>query len=115
MNIAHSPENTPYPTTHLKGTTVKVAHEVLSSSLQKWLQIWNNAEDFETIKFAWESKALNLGKKLSVDIGTAMRQGTFKGLDDDGAMILISAEGTKFTIHAGDVRVTPQTKENHTA
>ena len=115
MNIAHAPSNTPYPTTHLKGTTVKAAHEILSASLQKWLQIWNNAQDFETIKFAWESKALNLGKKLSVDIGHAIRQGIFKGLNDDGAMILVQSDNTEITIHAGDVRVTPQTKENHKA
>jgi BirA family transcriptional regulator, biotin operon repressor / biotin---[acetyl-CoA-carboxylase] ligase len=114
MNIAHAPNDTPYAATHLKGTTVKAAHEVLSASLQNWLRIWNNAQDFETIKFAWESKALNLGKAVSVDTGRAIRQGTFKGLDDDGAMILLQSDNTQSTIHAGDVRV-HQTKENHTA
>ncbi len=115
MNIAHAPKDTLYAATHLKVTSVKAAHEVLSASLQNWLQIWNNGADFETIKFAWESKALNLGKKLSVDTGQAIRQGIFKGLSDDGAMILIQPDNTEITIHAGDVRVTPQTKENHTA
>ena len=88
---------------------------MLSASLQKWLKIWNEGRDFETIKFAWESKALNLGQKLSVDIGTAIRQGIFKGLNDDGAMILVQSDNTEITIHAGDISVTPQTKENHTA
>ncbi len=114
MNIAHAPKDTPYATTHLNGTTVNAAHEVLSASLQSWLKIWNHAQDFETIKFAWESKALNLGKSVSVDTGRAMRQGIFKGLDDDGAMILIKPDNTEITIHAGDVRV-HQTKENHSA
>lgn len=114
INIAHAPKDTPYAATHLKGTTVKAAHEVLSASLQKWLNIWNNAQDFETIKFAWESKALNLGKVVSVDTGRAIRQGIFKGLGDDGAMILTQSDNTEITIHAGDVRV-QKTKENHTA
>ena len=114
MNIAHAPNDTPYAATNLKGTTVKAAHEVLSASLQNWIKIWNNAQDFETIKFAWESKALNLGKAVSVDTGRAIRQGTFKGLDDDGAMILLQSDNTQITIHAGDIRV-HQTKENHTA
>ena len=114
MNIAHAPNDTPYAATHLKGTTVKAAHEVLSASLQNWIKIWNNGQDFETIKFAWESKALNLGKAVSVDTGRAIRQGTFKGLDDDGAMILLQSDSTQITIHAGDVRV-KLTKENHTA
>ena len=115
MNIAHAPKDTPYAATYLKGATVKAAHEVLAASLKNWLQIWSNGKDFETIKFAWESKALNLGKKLSVDTGQATRQGIFKGLNDDGAMILIQADNTEITIHAGDASVTPQTKENHTA
>lgn len=112
MNIAHAPKDTPYAATHLQGTTVKAAHEILSSSLQNWLQIWNNAQDFETIKLAWESKALNLGKKLSVDTGQAIRQGIFKGLSDDGAMILVQSDNTEITIHAGDVRVAPETEKS---
>jgi BirA family transcriptional regulator, biotin operon repressor / biotin---[acetyl-CoA-carboxylase] ligase len=115
MNIAHAPKDTPYAATHLKGTTVKAAHEVLSTSLQKWLNIWNEAQDFETVKFSWESKALNLGKVVSVDTGRAIRQGIFKGLGDDGAMIILQPDNTEITIHAGDVRVPLQTKENHTA
>lgn len=115
MNIIHAPKDTPYAATYLKGATVNAAHEVLSASLQNWLKIWNAGKDFETIKFAWESKALNLGKMLSVDIGTAIRHGMFKGLNDDGAMILVQADNTEITIHAGDVRVALQTKENHTA
>ena len=114
MNIAHAPTDIPYAATHLKGTTVKAAHEVLSASLQNWFKIWNNGQDFETIKLAWESKALNLGKAVSVDTGRAIRQGIFKGLDEDGAMILVQQNNTEITIHAGDVRV-HQTKENHTA
>ena len=112
MNIAHAPRDTPYAATHLKGATVKAAHEVLSASLQNWTKIWNNGQDFETIKFAWESKALNLGRTVSVDTGRAIRQGLFKGLDDDGAMILIAADGIQFTIHAGDISITPQTEKS---
>ncbi len=118
MNITHAPPNMPYATTCLKehapSITVKAAHEVLAARLKHWLQIWHDGRDFETIKFAWEASALNLGKNLSVDIGTAIRQGIFKGLNDDGAMILRQLDGTEITIHAGDVRVT-QPKENHTA
>jgi BirA family transcriptional regulator, biotin operon repressor / biotin---[acetyl-CoA-carboxylase] ligase len=114
MNVGHAPTHTPYAATHLKGTTVKAAHEVLSASLQNWLKIWNGAQDFKAIKFAWESKALNLGKAVSVDTGRAIRQGIFKGLDNDGAMILMQSDNTEITIHAGDVRV-QLIKENHTA
>jgi BirA family transcriptional regulator, biotin operon repressor / biotin---[acetyl-CoA-carboxylase] ligase len=114
MNIAHAPKDTPYAATHLKGATVKAAHEVLSASLLNWVKIWNNAQDFGSIKFAWESKALNLGKTVSVDTGRAIRQGIFKGLDDDGAMILLQSDNTEITIHAGDVRV-QLIKENPTA
>jgi BirA family transcriptional regulator, biotin operon repressor / biotin---[acetyl-CoA-carboxylase] ligase len=114
MNISHAPTDTPYAATYLKGATVKAAHEVLATSLQSWLKIWNEAQNFATIKFAWESSALNLGKSVSVDTGRAIRQGTFKGLDDDGAMILMQSDDTEIKIHAGDVRV-HQSNENHTA
>ncbi len=110
MNIAHAPENMPYATAclsaHAPQVTVKATHEVLSSRLQYWLQIWARGANFPAIKTAWETHALNINQPVSVDTGAAIRHGIFKGLNEDGAMIMIQESGAEITIYAGDVRAT---------
>ena len=57
-------------------------------------------------KYLPGSHALNINQPVSVDTGAAIRHGIFKGLNEDGAMILIQEDGTEITIYAGDVRAT---------
>ena len=108
LNIAHAPPGLAYPTTclgsHSKTINVKAAYEVLAARLGYWLSVWNEGKNFTAIRSAWEFYAANIGQVLSVDTGQMIRQGTFKGLSDEGAMILSQADGTEIAIHAGDVR-----------
>jgi BirA family transcriptional regulator, biotin operon repressor / biotin---[acetyl-CoA-carboxylase] ligase len=110
MNIAHAPEGLTYPTTclaaHAPQVTVQAAHEVLTTKVQHWLEIWDKGRNFTAIKNAWAARAHAIGQTLTVDLGSTIRQGQFQGLNDDGAMILRDCAGHQFIIHAGDVRIT---------
>lgn len=54
----------------------------------------------------WCAAAHPLGTRLSVgEPGEAPLEGTFAGLDEEGALILALPDGTTRTIHAGEVRL----------
>ncbi|MEJ6008961.1 biotin--[acetyl-CoA-carboxylase] ligase [Novosphingobium aquae] len=54
----------------------------------------------------WCAAAHPLGTRLCVgELGDAPLEGTFAGMDEEGALILALPDGTKRTIHAGEVRL----------
>lgn len=101
INIAHAPQGTPYPVTCL-GTAVGVesVFEELDSSLSYHLQIWDNGLGFDAVRQAWSADAIGLDAPCATEQG----EGMFRGLAEDGALILELAEGTRKHIHSGEVR-----------
>lgn len=67
------------------------------------LALWRNSGLSATIA-RWQAAAHPPGTPLSVSDGSAGRiTGTFAGLDAEGALQLALADGTRRTIHAGEV------------
>ncbi len=104
VNVAHAPEDTPYPVAALGGgLAVEDVLRELDSSLARRLKEWDEGRGFSVIRQAWSERALGLGGEVTAAAGTKQLTGTFRGLAADGALILESFDGTTTPIHAGEV------------
>lgn len=105
VNIAHEPAGTPYPATSLarergEGLTapsVETCRNALLAAFATWLDTWLNA-GFGPIRAGWLVRAHPLGTPLRA----GQRDGTFAGLDHDGALLLGTPDGL-CRIVAGEV------------
>jgi BirA family biotin operon repressor/biotin-[acetyl-CoA-carboxylase] ligase len=80
LNIAHAPGGTPYPVTALA------------------------RHGFAEIRRDWLAHAAGLGEDFVGLVNQKQVQGRFADLGDDGAMILILADGSRRPIHSGEVQ-----------
>jgi BirA family biotin operon repressor/biotin-[acetyl-CoA-carboxylase] ligase len=108
LNIAHAPEGTPYPVTALArhGTRVtpRECLDKLDKSLAHWLAVWREGQGFAEIRENWLAQAAGLGQDFVGVVNQKEVQGKFADLGDDGAMILILADGSRKPIHSGEVQ-----------
>jgi BirA family biotin operon repressor/biotin-[acetyl-CoA-carboxylase] ligase len=107
INLANHPEDTPYPAVSLAayGLTVTPAQalEALAASTDDWLKRWGEGSCFPTIRRAWLDRAGPTGRTIQVRIYGEEREGTYAGLDADGALRFVAEDGTEHRIMAGDV------------
>jgi BirA family biotin operon repressor/biotin-[acetyl-CoA-carboxylase] ligase len=108
LNIAHAPEGTPYPVTALSrhggSITPRECLMVLDRSLSHWLAIWREGQGFAEIRRNWLTHAAGLGQDFVGLVNQKEVRGRFADLADDGAMILILADGSRKPIHSGEVQ-----------
>ncbi len=108
LNLAHYPEDTPYPATSLKaqGGTVPSIEDVLvalATAFDRWFLLWKAPEGFATVRKAWLARARGLGEKITVRLGDETLEGVFEGIAHDGALQLRLDGGSIRSISAGDV------------
>jgi BirA family biotin operon repressor/biotin-[acetyl-CoA-carboxylase] ligase len=72
---------------------------------------WQGGEGFRAIKKAWLHHAHELGTRLTVGGET----GNFAGLADDGSLLIDLDDGTRMSIHAGDVGTVLEREANENA
>ena len=108
LNIAHAPEGTPYPVTalarHGSSTTPRKCLDVLDGALAHWLGVWSEGRGFAEIRKHWLAHAAGLGQDFIGMVNQKEVQGRFADLGEDGAMILILADGSRRPIHSGEVQ-----------
>jgi BirA family biotin operon repressor/biotin-[acetyl-CoA-carboxylase] ligase len=108
LNIAHAPEGTPYPVTallrHGAAVTPRECLDRLDRSLAHWLGIWREGKGFAEIRQNWLAHAAGLGQDFVGVVNHKEVQGRFADLSDDGAMILVLADGSRRSIHSGEVQ-----------
>ena len=109
INILHAPGETPYPVTalahHGGNVTPGICLEVLDRSLGHWLGIWREGQGFAEIRQNWLAHAAGLGQDFVGMVNQQEVEGMFADLGDDGAMILVRADGSRRRIHSGEVQV----------
>jgi len=109
LNVLLAPHNMAYKTTTLVSAggiaSVDGARDILLERLGAWLTIWQ-ADGFAPIRTAWLARGHAIGTPMRTGSGNHPVEGSFAGLDDDGALLLNTPEGQK-RIVAGDVAVPP--------
>jgi BirA family biotin operon repressor/biotin-[acetyl-CoA-carboxylase] ligase len=107
INLADHPEGLPQPAISLAayGMTITPADalEVLAATTQQWLTRWNEGTGFPSIRRAWLDRAGPTGRPLRVMINGDETDGVYAGLDADGALRLLTPDGSEHRIAAGDV------------
>jgi BirA family biotin operon repressor/biotin-[acetyl-CoA-carboxylase] ligase len=105
LNLAHAPAGLAYPATcldaHVATVTPEQGLRAFLAQLAPWLRRWET-EGFAPVRDAWLARVHGLGREVTVTLNDRQERGIFRGLDDDGAMILATGDGPR-RITAGDV------------
>ncbi|HEV7370880.1 biotin--[acetyl-CoA-carboxylase] ligase [Arenibaculum sp.] len=107
VNVLHHPDDALYPTTSLRaaGAAVRGPEDVLeplAAALDRWERRWA-AQGFAPVRAAWLSVAHGRGGPVTARLDNATFQGRFADVDEDGALVIETAEGGLRRIAAGDV------------
>ena len=109
INLAHAPDQLGRATTYLAAHDIEVSPatmlDALAVEMSQALLLWGNGAGFATIRDLWLANALPLGTAMSVHTGHDSIDGTFAGLDYDGALILRDHSGYDRRMTFGDVTV----------
>src|SRR5467141_2237458 len=106
-NVVAAPEGTPTPATSLAALGVNIGAEelfaVLSDSWAEFHAIWDQGRGFGEIRRLWLERAAGLGQPVAIQSGSAIVEGTFDTIDEQGCMIVRTVDGKRIPIAAGDV------------
>jgi len=106
VNVSSHPSDVRRPATDLAraGATITASGmlEALAGRLAVWIGCWR-AEGFAPVRAAWLARAAGVGAPIDVRLGNDLISGSFTDLDDDGAMIIETADGSRRRVTAGDI------------
>lgn len=107
INIDSYPPRTEFPATCLKDAGVELvsAKIILSRFIHHFIECYNewNNKGFTGLRKDWMANAWNLKQKITARLESGEVQGVFDGIDASGNLVLITDNGKKQVIHAGDV------------
>lgn len=107
VNCRHHPANPAYPATDLadcgidmdpQRLFVALAHEMATTLLQ-----WNRGAGFDVVREAWLRGARGLGERVTVNLHDGQVTGVFEDIDADGYLCLLTENGARRRISAGDL------------
>jgi BirA family transcriptional regulator, biotin operon repressor / biotin---[acetyl-CoA-carboxylase] ligase len=106
-NVITAPEGTPTPAVSLAALGVTISAEELFAALSDgWAEfrgLWDNGRGFGEIRKSWLAHAAGLGHAVAIKLGPSTVEGTFDTIDEQGCMIIRTAQGRAVSITAGDV------------
>lgn len=96
LNLKSYPPEVRYPATSLENEGIylsldEVLHPIVSS-LERYIALWRK-KGFSDIHNLWMKEAANLERKISVDFEGKVQEGVFKGIDEEGCMLLETPQG----------------------
>lgn len=110
VNVAHAPQGLDQPVAFLASAAPWITRDSLFEALQQRfaqaLGLFDEGRGFPAIRQSWLASSLPMGQRLRVKLPDGAREGTFSGLDAQGALRLETDSGP-VTIVAGDVFVLP--------
>lgn len=105
LNVLQAPSNASYNTTTIVAcggiASVASARDILLDRFGSHLGIWH-ADGFASIRTLWLERSYPLGAAIRVSAQGESIEGAFGGLDQDGALLLDTAEGRQRVL-AGDI------------
>jgi BirA family biotin operon repressor/biotin-[acetyl-CoA-carboxylase] ligase len=106
-NVVAAPDATHYPATSLNALGIDLRAEQLFTALSdSWTEfrgIWDEGRGFAEIRQRWLRHAAGRGKPVSVSSGGSILTGTFETIDETGCMIVLTSDGRRVPVSAGDV------------
>lgn len=110
VNIAFTPDGTPYPAAKLAdlsgGATPETLFEALSRAFALRYSAWRAAPDVTValsgLREEWLSRAFGLDSEVTIRPPSGEKRGRFVGLDGEGRLLLATEWGIE-TIDAGDL------------
>jgi BirA family biotin operon repressor/biotin-[acetyl-CoA-carboxylase] ligase len=97
INLVSPPSIARYPATAFQAEGIYVAYEEtlqkVGASIQHHLALWKK-DGFSPIRTLWVTSAMGLGTHISLDAAGTLYEGLFKGIDEEGALILQTPQGT---------------------
>jgi BirA family biotin operon repressor/biotin-[acetyl-CoA-carboxylase] ligase len=83
----------------------------LYENLAKWYKKLMEG-GFSAVKEKWLSMAPMIGKRVQIMSGNEMISGKALGIDEQGSLLLLTAEDRRIKISAGDATILKETKNN---
>ena len=105
VNLAGVPPGLGRPVADLASRCPAPAAEAFAARLLEILQNWRGRYDrdgFAPVRAAWLAVAHRPGEPIAVGMGERRLHGTFRGLGDDGALLLNGPDG-EFRVMAGEL------------
>jgi BirA family biotin operon repressor/biotin-[acetyl-CoA-carboxylase] ligase len=107
INLVSHPEIPDRPATHLgehgSAPTPEALLVAAAIALDDWLNVWAEGRSFAAIRDAWLARCGALGQRISVNTGRETIEGTFCGVDAEGALLLQDVGGRERRFSFGDV------------
>lgn len=104
-NLAARPDLVDRPTGCLAEETTPPPPEQVARLLLNRLAVWRQARalsGFAAIRDAWLARAHPIGVRLAVRFEGSAAEGGFAGLDEDGSLLLLTADGVR-KVRTGEV------------
>lgn len=106
VNLAHHPDDTPYPATNMSAYAAApdnlTALSVLATAFETIYRQWQMG-GFATVLKAWRALAHGLGGPMVARLESDEIRGIFHDIDEKGALLLQDEAGAMHVIDAGDV------------
>jgi BirA family biotin operon repressor/biotin-[acetyl-CoA-carboxylase] ligase len=83
-----------------------LAEALFAALTDAWVRfhlIWNNGQGIAEIRRLWLGQAAGLGAPVAVRLGEDILRGKFETLDDEGRLIVLTDDGARRTVTAGEV------------
>lgn len=107
VNVEHFPPKTEFPATCLKDAGVELvsAKIVLSRLIHNFIVAYNqwDAKGFAPMRTQWLHYAWGLGDRVCARWPDGECEGVAEGVNEDGSLIVVLADGKKQHIHAADI------------
>jgi BirA family biotin operon repressor/biotin-[acetyl-CoA-carboxylase] ligase len=107
VNLAFKPEGTPYPATCLAEHGCHLSAQELFAylfvSMADMLSLWNGGAGTAAVVARWRDHACGIGERITVNLPDRSVTGIFRGIAEDGVLMLETGPGQVMPVAAGDV------------
>jgi BirA family biotin operon repressor/biotin-[acetyl-CoA-carboxylase] ligase len=107
VNVTSAPSDIGIPAVALSGLGRQVRSEDLFMALSdSWVDLyslWKAGQGMQRLRPLWLAKAAGIGQPVSVSTGERTVHGVFETLDEQGRLMIRTADGSTVAVSAGDV------------